>query len=279
MAIELEETRDSPKLAGKKLERRFIASGSELAGDVRVYVLANTAILDGYLVRQDVNVEPLDGALDLWDVKVTWAPPSEEDPSNTPGNRLPPTFRFSTSGGKSKMTVSYQVVASYPASDTSVDDYGGLIGSKSDGPPDGIEVEAPGFSWQETWYPRVTKLTWPYALKVRNLSACTNVAKFRAFDPGEVLFLYCEGGRTGKRDENDDEVGELTFHFASNPNATGLSVGTINNIDKKGWEYMEIKCRNVVLDGPPKRTVQQPYAVYIHRVFREGDFVQLGIGQ
>lgn len=270
MPITWEETRDSPKLKGKSLERRYAGWGTSSAGDARTALLAATAVLDGYLVRQDAEVEPLDGHTEMWSGTVTYGPPTEDQGNS----RLPPTFKFSTTGGKAKMLCSYQVTRAYGASGVtvSVDDYGGLIGAKEDGSVEGVEVDTPGFSWQETWYPPIEQMTWPYALKVRNLSACVNTFKFRAFAPGEVLFLYCEGGK------KDEETGELTFHFASQPNATNLTVGTITGITKKGWEYMEIKSKMETITGPPQRKVSRPYAVYIHRVFREGNLLQLGIG-
>jgi hypothetical protein len=266
MPVTIEETRDSPRLRGKGLQRRYVVSGTDSAETARLALLSGTPTIDGYLVREDAEVEPLDGALDLWDGKVTWGPPAEDQG----GNALPPTFRFSTSGGKAKMLASYEVVGAY-GTGVSVDDYGGLIGAKDDGTVEGVDVDAPGFSWQETWYPALSRLTWPYALKVRNLSACTNTGKFRAFAAGEVLFLYCEGGK------KDEESGELTFHFASNPNATGLSVGGITGIAKRGWEYLEVKSRPELIGGGTRR-VMRPYAVYVHRVFRSGNFQFLGIG-
>lgn len=270
MPITWEETRDSPKRKGKSLERRYAGWGTSIDEEARTALLAASPVLDGYLVRQDVEVEPLDGHTEMWSGTVTYGPPTESEG----GSGLPPTFKFSTSGGKAKMTCSYEVTGAYGAEGETVakDDYGGLIGAKEDGSVEGVEVETPGFSWQETWYPELSKLTWSYALKVRNLSACTNKQKFRAFAAGEVLFLYCEGGK------KDKERGELTFHFASNPNVKNLSVGTITGIQKKGWEYLEVKSRPTVLEGPPRRTVLRPYAVYTHRVFNEGNFSLLGIG-
>jgi hypothetical protein len=268
MVATIKETRDSPKLKGMSLERRYVVSGTESAAVARLALLDGTSVIDGYLVREDATVEPLDGALDLWDGKVTWGPADE----GQGGTALPPTFRFSTSGGKAKMIASYEVVGAY-GTDVSPSDCAGLIGGKPDGSVEGIEVEAPGFSWQETWYPPLAKLTWPYALKVRNLTACVNAFKFRAFAAGEVLFLYCEGGK------KDEETGELTFHFASNPNATGLTVGSITDIAKGGWEYMDVKTKPVkVIVNGTERLFPQPYAVYVHRVFRTGNFKFLGIG-
>jgi hypothetical protein len=272
MPITWEETRDSPKINGTSIERRYAGWGTSDKWAARTALLAEAPLLDGYLVRQDgdVQLEPLDGHTEIWSGTVTYSPPSDSDDASL----LPPTFKFSTSGGKAKMTSSYQVTGAWGAAGetVAVDDYGGLIGAKDDGSVEGVEVEVPGFTWQETWYPPLENLTWAYALKVRNLSACTNKQKFRAFLPGEVLFLYCEGGK------KDEETGELTFHFASNPNVRGLTVGAITGIDKRGWEYLEIKSRPHTIEGPPKRTVVRPYAAYTHRVFNEGFFSALGIG-
>jgi len=48
-----------------------------------------------------------------------------------------------------------------------------------------------------------------------------------------VLFLGATGSERG---EGPDDDWEITFRFAANPNQTGLSVGSISGISKKGWK-------------------------------------------
>ncbi|MCJ7544508.1 MAG: hypothetical protein MUP47_08100 [Phycisphaerae bacterium] len=53
------------------------------------------------------------------------------------------------------------------------------------------------------------------------------------FAPGELLFLGGSGGES-----TGWEFAELTLPFAANPNRTGITIGDISGIDKKGWEYL-----------------------------------------
>lgn len=102
------------------------------------------------------------------------------------------------------------------------------------------------------------------------LTGKTNDAAWRGFAAGEVLFQGVSGSyRSG------DDVVELTFRFAASPNRTNINVGGITVSSKKGWDYMWVRYADNV-DGD--NIVKQPVAVYVERVYEEGDFGGLGIG-
>ncbi|MFN4261629.1 MAG: hypothetical protein ACK4RK_20290 [Gemmataceae bacterium] len=68
---------------------------------------------------------------------------------------------------------------------------------------------------------------------------------------------------------------EIIFRFAASPNATDLTVGDIQGIEKKGWEYLWVR----YADAEDENTlVKQPIAAYVERVYDYGDFSLLGIG-
>jgi len=46
---------------------------------------------------------------------------------------------------------------------------------------------------------------------------------------------------------------------------------------KKGWEYLWVRYADAE-DATPKAIVKVPVAVYIEKVYEEGDFSGLGIG-
>lgn len=73
------------------------------------------------------------------------------------------------------------------------------------------------------------------------------------------------------------EVWEITYRFAGSPNRSGLTVGPIIGISKKGWEYMWVRYADSE-DTVAKAIVKKPVAVYIERVHDEGNFAALGIG-
>lgn len=88
---------------------------------------------------------------------------------------------------------------------------------------------------------------------------------------GECLFLGASGSKRGAEDW------EITYRFAGSPNRTGLVVGPITGISKKGWEYMWVRYADSE-DAAARTIVKKPVAVYIERVYEEGNFAALGIG-
>ncbi|MBC7077795.1 MAG: hypothetical protein H5T92_05745 [Synergistales bacterium] len=86
-----------------------------------------------------------------------------------------------------------------------------------------------------------------------------------------MLFLGASGSKRGEEDW------EITFRFAASPNATGLTVGEITGIAKKGWEYLWVRYADDV-DDDAKVLVKRPIAVYVEQVYQYGDFSQLEIG-
>ena len=61
-------------------------------------------------------------------------------------------------------------------------------------------------------------------------------AGFSRLAAGECLFLGASGSKPGADDW------EITFRFAASPNRTGITVGDIAGISKKGWEYLWVRC-------------------------------------
>ena len=88
---------------------------------------------------------------------------------------------------------------------------------------------------------------------------------------GECLFLGASGSKRGEEDW------EITFRFAASPNRTGITVGDITGIAKKGWEYLWVRYADAE-DAAAKALVKKPVAVYVEKVYEDGDFSGLGIG-
>ena len=56
---------------------------------------------------------------------------------------------------------------------------------------------------------------------------------------------------------------------------TGLQVGDITGIDKKGWEYLWVR----YADAEDQNVlVKRPIAAYVEQVYESGNFALLGIG-
>ena len=66
------------------------------------------------------------------------------------------------------------------------------------------------------------------------------------------------------------------MRFAASPNRTGITIGDISGIDKKGHEYLWVRYEDAE-DASAKMIVKRPAAVCVEKVYEEGDFGLLGI--
>lgn len=177
-----------------------------------------------------------------------------------------PSFSFELGGGTAKILVSKEVIASYGTSPPTCD---GSIGATADG-VEGCEIFVPSYSWSEIWRFNPADADATYRNKVKALLAApVNNATFRGYPAGEVLFMGATGSQTG---QNETEV---TFKFSQSPNVTSLTVGGLTGIAKKGWEFLDQRFTEAVVNNILVKTLQ---FIYIHRVYDSGDFTTLNIG-
>lgn len=179
------------------------------------------------------------------------------------------TFSFETGGGSQHITQSLETIGSYAAEGTAPD-FAGAIGVTRDS-VEGVDINAPIYQFSETHYLPDGIVTGGYKATLFGLTGKVNNGVWRGFEAGEVLFCGVSGTRRGYA------PWELTFRFATSPNKTGIAVGTIEGIAKKGWEYMWVRYQETE-DEVADAVVKQPLAVYVERVYDAGDFTDLGIG-
>jgi hypothetical protein len=134
-----------------------------------------------------------------------------------------------------------------------------------------VDITVPVYNFSETHILANATVTNTYKGKLAALTGKTNNAAFKGFAAGECLFLFASGSKRGKGDW------EISFRFAASPNKTGLTVGDITGIAKKGWEYLWVRYEDSV-DVTAKALVKKPLAVYIEKVYDEGSFADLAIG-
>jgi len=77
--------------------------------------------------------------------------------------------------------------------------------------------------------------------------------------------------------QRGDGAWEITFRFAASPNVTGLTIGSITGIAKKGWEYLWVQYQDAE-DTGAKCIVKRPAFVHVERVYDAGNYAGLGIG-
>jgi len=177
-------------------------------------------------------------------------------------------YDFDTGGGTTHITNSIATVNSYAASGTAPD-FENLIGVTNDS-VEGVDVTIPQYRFSETHDLSTTTVTAAYKLTLMGLTGCVNNGTFKGMAAGECLFLGASGSQQGEDDWS------ITYNFAAQPNATGLSVGSITGITKRGWDYLWVRYEDAE-DTTAKRLVKKPIAVYVEQVYTYSDLSGLGI--
>ena len=225
------------------------------------------------LKRQPVTVEPVhvDTANPdkcIWTGTVNYAPFEYQEPPETGDS----SFAFDTGGGTQHITQSLGTVGSYAASGTAPN-FGGAVGVTHDN-VEGVDITVPVYNFSETHYLSAAQVTTAYKGTLFQLTGKVNNGSFRGLAAGECLFLGASGSRRGTGPDDDWEI---TFRFAGSPNRTGISVGPIGGIAKKGWEYLWVRYADTE-DTDSNTLVKQPVAAYVEKVYEDGNFAALGIG-
>ncbi|NLF86699.1 MAG: hypothetical protein GX571_11410 [Lentisphaerae bacterium] len=134
-----------------------------------------------------------------------------------------------------------------------------------------MDITVPVYTFSETHYVPSSTVTTSYKYTLFSLTGKVNNNSFKGLAAGECLFLGASGSKRGTDDW------EITFRFAGSPNRTGLTVGPISGISKKGWEYLWVRYADIE-DTASHTLVKQPIGAYVEKVYEEGSFSSLGIG-
>ena len=260
----------------------YIASGSD--DDLAIKSAVESFAPETYdgLPRQSVQIEPI--SEEYWDASVRYADSSSS--SSTSGAPDPGsgeyTYSFDTMGGTQHITQSLDTVGSYADSSIpSAPDFHGAIGvSNTNGNAEvqGVDITVPIYNFSETHYLTTEQVTPEYKGTLFQLTGKVNNATFRGLAAGECLFLGASGTLHGT--ETDTETTgdwEITYRFAASPNKTGITIGSISGIAKKGWEYLWVRYADVE-DMNAMAMVKRPVAAYVEQVYESADFSSLDIG-
>ncbi len=248
-----------------KAEIAYVVLGA--ANEAEVRTLAQGSIPSFYASLQ-LRTIALDERLNA----TTWKVVASYDlPEPTQQDNPEPTFSFDTGGGTQHITQSLQTVQRYgPAASTAL---GGAIGYDGQNVA-GVDITVPVYQFAETHYLVPAAVSQGYKLALFAVTGAVNNAFFRGFQPGEVIFLGASGTRRGV---NADDRWEVSYKFAASPNQAGLTVGSITNIQKRGWDYLWVQYGDDV-DATAKVLIKKPIAVYVEQVYRFASFGALGIG-
>lgn len=241
------------------------------------------AILYGLIIQNYLMKERGGG---IWDIPVTYGTrerlqPSEAGQSNqggagnTPGDVKSAMFTFDTTGGTAHITHSLETISQTPnaAVIASYEEQGRAINVNAEGIAEGIDITVPQFSFTVQRLLR-DPLPGSYVTALYGRTGCVNSDTVNVLvsgidfhcSPGELLFMGATGSKRGR------EEWDIQLKFAYNPNLTGLTFGTggnvIGGIDKKGWEYLWVKCERVAANSPATGVVLRPKQVNVERVYR-----------
>lgn len=249
-------------------ELKYVAMGS--SDDVEVRSEAESQLPGSYdgVGNRRIRVEPVDSNHGLWEVTANYRTnESQQEPPQSGDS----SYSFDTTGGTQHITQSKQTVSGYGAPGIpAIPDFDEAISVTEDG-VEGVDVTIPVFSYTETHFVPAASVTSGYVNTLFNLTGRVNSGSFKGFAAGEMLFLGASGSK-----RSSEDFWEITYRFACSPNATGLNVGPITGIAKKGWEYLWALYEDVE-DGDAKRIVKRPVAAYVERVYDAGNFGGLGI--
>jgi hypothetical protein len=215
---------------------------------------------------------------DAWQVTIAYEKAGADDDDQR--DPLKRSRSFDTSGGSQHITQADTTTQDFETSYPSSAPYaGGAIGV-DDTSVHGVDIVVPQLSWTETYDVPNAYVTNAYIKQIAGLTGTVNNATFRTFEAGEVLFVGASGSQ-----EWDDEKGRgpwsLSYKFAAAKNRTGITIGTISGIQKKGWDYLWVKYESSdtgVANLASTTLMQTPRFVYVNKVYPTASFAGLGIG-
>lgn len=185
-----------------------------------------------------------------------------------PEDWSPAEISFDSTGATAHISQAISTIHTYVAGGAPAADLQGAIGYDGDR-VNGVDIITPGWKRNEIWYFAAADLMesdW------YNATGKVNSTDFRGYAAGELLFNGVSGNQ-----RSPTAPYALTFSFSASPNQTGLTVGSITGISKKGWELLDIFYTNSV-DGTSFSRIKVPYQVAVQKVYDEYDFTTLGIG-
>lgn len=248
------------------VEVRYLVVGTEDKALARSALLDGTPSVEVGMPRSGAEVEEIaDG---YWNGRVTYTPVErrQEPPRDTGESE----FAFEIGGGSLHITHSLATIAAYAPPGQTAPDFQGAINVTDDG-VEGLEIGNPqGAQFSETHWLDKSVVTSTYQRRLESLVLTTNHSPFKGRGICEVLFIGASGSRRGRGDW------QVTFRFRFSRSATGLSVGPIVDIEKKGWHYLWVRYA-ATEDAAAKRIVQRPIGVYVERVYEESNFGLIGI--
>lgn len=252
--------------AGVDLIYSCLGYADEAAAETALLAAAPTTHLG--LLRKSWTVDE-QGSTN-WEGTVTYSKAGELTQNTQPETGYS-EYSFDLTGGTQHIQHGLSTAGGFTNLAT-MPDFGGAIGVSRNGNSvnvDGCDVVVPSFEYSETHYVDAADIDAAYIQTLKGLTGSVNNGTFKGFSTGEVLFLGARGSQRG----NDDWRVDYLFRISAN--VTGRTIGDITAIAKAGHDYLWVLHEEV--EGGDM-IQKYPVAVYVEKVYPDGNFAGLGIG-
>ncbi|NBW11713.1 MAG: hypothetical protein EBR82_27145 [Caulobacteraceae bacterium] len=198
---------------------------------------------------------------------------NQAQPSDPDVSSFNTTLTFNLVGGTTHITTALDTSSYRLFADGAAVDVKKTIGiDLKTGQVRGVDIVAPVLDFSLTTQFANRYVTAAYIKNVLALTGKTNSVAWKGYDIGEVLFKGARGSKKGS------ENWEISFEFSYSANKTGLTVGGITGVDKKGWQYLDVMFKEDTSNTINGRPLQVPTQVNVHTVYDSDAFAQLLIG-
>lgn len=270
MSALIREKKNSPSIIldgpQSKLTRLYNITGSNDDSVVTALLIATapaSATVAGVpLTKRVLSLRAIDHLAYEADAEYSFAGLEQRDPLQEGES----SYQFETAGGTIHITRALNEDV-FVASGTEPS-FENLIGVNGDEVA-GVDIVAPVFSFSETHVLPAASVDAAYKLALFNATGTVNNGTWKGFAAGEVLFLGASGTSRG------DTAWQINYRFLAAKNQTGLTIGAITSINKKGHEYLWVKFDNGISQD---RLVKKIDAVVVNQVYQTHDFANIGIG-
>lgn len=197
------------------------------------YFTANSLLVIGSLVLDEISPEEHSIKDNSWLVSATWRPfrSKAETVATETLSEAEDFFDIGLSSERIYMPLGVQQVYKRILDDGKPPKIH-LIGDQGDGkPPAGVELLVPEITFGGTRYIKQSAWTGSSRNTILRLIGKVNSTPFSDWDVGEVLCAGISGSRRGQ-----DDI-QLNFRFRVRENVTVVTDG-FPDIDKLGWEYI-----------------------------------------
>ena len=201
----------------------------------------------------------------IWRGKVNWKKKTIE---KQPLAENQSSFQFETGGGNTHITHALKTISQHRLGGGTPSDFKQAIGWNG-AEISGCDIVSPTYTFSETHAFSDDIVTQAYKLKLFRATGKTNKHSFKGFAGGEVLFLGASGSKRG------DELWEINYRFVASENITGIAIGGITGVAKKGWDYLWV---HYVDDTSEDLLIKKPEQVNVEKVYEDHDYANLGIG-